>query len=141
MIRITDWLAIDDQELHEEFVRAAGPGGQNVNKVATAVQLRFDVQQSPSLPEDVRLRLRRLGGARLTSDGVLIITAQRYRTQAQNRDDALHQFIALVRAATVRPKPRHATRPTLASKQRRLESKRRQGERKQLRRTPPNRGG
>lgn len=140
MIRITEWLAIDGQELHEEFVRSAGPGGQNVNKVATAVQLRFDVQNSPSLPDDVRLRLRRLAGARLTSEGVLIITAQRYRTQAQNRDDALSQFIALVRAATIRPKPRHATRPTLASKQRRLESKRRQGERKSTRRRPLDRG-
>jgi ribosome-associated protein len=139
MIHITGSLAIDESELHEEFVRSAGPGGQNVNKVATAVQLRFNIQTSPSLPEEVRLRLRRLAGARVTADGVLIITAQRFRTQAQNREDALTQLIALLRAAAVRPKPRHATRPTLASKQRRLESKRRQGQRKGLRRTPPDR--
>ena len=103
MIRITDAIAIEEREVEESFVRAAGPGGQNANKVATAVQLRFDLRRSPSLPDDVRARLERLAGRRLTQEGVLIITAQRYRTQERNREDALERLVALIRRAAVRP--------------------------------------
>ena len=125
MIRVTDQIAIDEAELSETFMRASGPGGQNVNKLATAVQLRFDVRHSPSLPDEVRARLERLAGRKLTRDGVLVITAQRHRTQERNRDDALERLIALIRTAAVRPTPRRPTRPTLGSKLRRLESKKR----------------
>jgi ribosome-associated protein len=118
MIRITDDIAIDDGEISETFVRASGPGGQNVNKLATAVQLRFDVRHSPSLPPDVRARLVRLAGSRLTLDGVLVIMAQRHRTQERNREDARERLFELIRQAAVRPKPRRPTRPTLASKAR-----------------------
>ena len=135
MIAITPKLAIDEREIEEEFIRAAGPGGQNINKVATAVQLRFNVKRSPSLPEDVRERLLRLVGNRLTEDGDLIITARRSRTQIQNRQDALRQLVELIRKATYKPKPHVPTKPTFGSKQRRLESKRRQGERKRLRKS------
>jgi ribosome-associated protein len=137
MIRINDHIAIDDSEVSETFIRASGPGGQNVNKLATAVQLRFDVRRSPSLPDEVRARLERLGGRRLTRDGVLVITAQRYRTQERNRDDALTRLIELIRAAAVRPTPRRPTRPTLGSKVRRLEGKRRRGGIKALRSDKP----
>src|SRR5580704_4849146 len=106
MIRITDHLAIGEDEIDESFIRSSGPGGQNVNKLATAVQLRFDVRGSPSLTDEVRARLERLAGRRLTRDGVLIITAQRHRTQERNRDDALARLVELIRAATVRPEPR-----------------------------------
>jgi len=127
MIRINNHITIDDNEIAESFIRASGPGGQNVNKLATAVQLRFDIRRSPSLPDEVRARLERLAGRRLTRDGVLVITAQRYRTQERNREDALTRLIELVRAAAVRPTPRRPTRPTLGSKVRRLEGKRRRG--------------
>jgi ribosome-associated protein len=127
MIRITANVAIDEIEISESFIRASGPGGQNVNKLATAVQLRFDVRHSPSLPDEVRARLETIAGRRLTRDGVLIITAQRHRTQERNRDDALTRLIELIRAATVRQKPRRPTRPTFASQVRRLEDKRRRG--------------
>ena len=137
MIRITDHIAIDDSEITESFIRASGPGGQNVNKLATAVQLRFDVRHSPSLPDEVRTRLERIAGRRLTRDGVLVITAQRYRTQERNRDDALTRLVELIRAATVRPTPRRPTRPTFASKVRRLEGKRRRGGIKALRGARP----
>ncbi len=134
MIQITPTLAIDEREIHEEFVRAAGPGGQNVNKVSTAVQLRFDVAHSPSLPDEVRTRLLNIARSRITDDGVLIITARQFRTQVQNRRAALNVLIDLIRQATQRPKPHLKTRPTRASKQRRLESKRRQSEIKRTRR-------
>lgn len=127
MIRVTDHIALDETELVEEFVRASGPGGQNVNKVASAVQLRFDVRRSPSLPNDVAIRLMRLAGSRLTTDGVLVITAQRFRTQERNRADARERLIALIQEAAVRPTPRRPTRPTLASKKRRVDAKKHRG--------------
>jgi ribosome-associated protein len=135
MIRVTDHIALDESELSESFIRASGPGGQNVNKLATAVQLRFDVRRSPSLPDDVRARLERLAGRRLTNDGVVVITAQSHRTQERNRADALDRLVALIRQAAVRPVPRRPTKPTKASRRRRLESKKRRGGIKALRRT------
>src|SRR5229473_1716949 len=137
MIRINDHISIDDSEVSESFIRSSGPGGQNVNKLATAVQLRFDVRRSPSLPNEVRARLERIAGRRLTRDGVLVITAQRHRTQERNRDDALTRLIEMIRAAAVRPTPRRPTRPTLGSKVRRLEGKKRRGGIKALRGAKP----
>lgn len=134
MLEVTATLSIAENELQESFVRASGPGGQNVNKVATAVQLRFDVHGSPSLPEAVRERLLKLAAHRLTSEGVLLIEARRFRTQEQNRADARERLAALIRQATVAPKTRRATKPSRASKEKRLESKRRRGEKKLLRR-------
>jgi len=127
---ITPALAIDDWELDERFVRASGPGGQNVNKVATAVQLRFDVARSPSLTDEVRQRLRAIAGSRMTDEGVLVIDARAFRTQAQNRDEARERLADLIRRALVRPKRRRKTRPTKAAKERRLETKKRRGETK-----------
>lgn len=124
MIYITHTISIAEDEIQEEFVRASGPGGQNVNKVSTAVQLRFDVVHSPSLPEDVKERLIRLAGNRLTSDGILIIDARRFRYQERNREDALERLKELIRRATVKPKTRRKTTPSRASKTKRLESKR-----------------
>jgi ribosome-associated protein len=137
MIRVTDQIAIAESELTESFVRASGPGGQNVNKLATAVQLRFDVRHSPSLPADVRARLERLAGRRLTQDGVLVIIAQRHRTQERNREDARARLIELIRQAAVPPKRRRLTRPTAASRERRIESKKRRSGVKRLRVTKP----
>lgn len=134
MIRVTNSIALDEREIDEQFIRSSGPGGQNVNKVATAVQLRFDVARSTNLPDAVRERLKRLAGRRLTGDGVLIIEARRYRTRERNRRDALDRLIALVRKAAVAPTPRRATRPTAASKRRRLEGKQRRGALKRGRR-------
>ena len=137
MIRVNAEIELDEREIQEYFVRASGPGGQNVNKVSTAVQLRFDVARSPSLPDPVRTRLAALAGRRLTQDGVLIIEAERFRSQRRNRDDALERLIELIREACEVDKPRHPTRPTLASKKRRLDSKQRRGETKKLRGLKP----
>jgi ribosome-associated protein len=137
MIRITDTISIDEAELKESFVRASGPGGQNVNKVATAVQLRFDVRHSPSLPADVASRLARIAGRRMTKDGVLVITAQNHRTQERNRAEAVDRLIALIRQAAVRPVPRRPTKPTAAARRQRLESKKRRSVLKRLRQGKP----
>ena len=128
-------IAIDPDEIEWQFVRASGPGGQNVNRVASAVQLRFDVARSPSLADDVRARLIAAAGRRVNRDGILVIDARRFRTQARNRADALERLLALIRDAAVPPKPRARTRPSAASRRRRLESKKRRGVRKILRGT------
>ncbi|WP_407658653.1 alternative ribosome rescue aminoacyl-tRNA hydrolase ArfB [Methylobacterium planeticum] len=132
-LQCTPHIAIDEAELEETFIRASGPGGQNVNKLSTAVQLRFDVRRSGSLPDAVAVRLMRLAGRRLTSEGILVITAQRFRTQERNRADARERLAELVAEAAVPPTPRRATRPTLASKKRRLDSKAKRGATKRLR--------
>ncbi len=133
MIQITSSIAIDDTEIKEEFIRSSGPGGQNVNKVATTVQLRFDVANSPSLPDEVRERLISLARSRTTDDGVLIINARRFRTQGRNRRDAFERLTELIRRAAEKPRRRHKTRPTLASKMRRLEDKQLRAKAKNLR--------
>ena len=132
MIEITHSLQIDERELQIDFIRASGPGGQNVNKVATAVQLRFDVRAS-SLPEEVKSRLIQLAGNRITSEGVLLIEAKRFRTQEKNREDAIHRFVELVRKSLVKPKARKKTKPTQSSKEERLKEKKKRGEIKKLR--------
>jgi ribosome-associated protein len=128
VLRVTDTISIPESELEEHFIRASGPGGQNVNKLSTAVELRFDLMASECLTAPVRARLKRLAGRRLTKEGVLVIRAERHRTQELNRADARERLIELVRQATIVPKRRIATRPTKASKERRLESKTRRGE-------------
>ena len=138
MIEITPYLALNEDEIHEEFVRSSGAGGQNVNKVSTAVQLRFDVMQSPSLTPDVRERLRKFAGRRLTKEGILIIKAQSHRTQERNRQEALQRLTELLRLAAEKPKVRLATKPTRASQQRRLTTKRLHSEKKSLRKHVPN---
>ena len=130
---ITATLSIDPTEISISFIRASGPGGQNVNKVSSAAQLRFDLRNSPSLPDAVAVRAAKLAGSRLTLDGVIVITADRFRTQALNRDDAIARLVELLREAAVPPKPRRATKPTLASKTRRLDSKVKRGGIKRLR--------
>jgi len=136
MLEITPSFFLDERELQLEYIRASGPGGQNVNKVATAVQLRFDIFNSPSLASDHKGRLIRLAGNRVTADGVLILEAKRFRTQEQNRQDATQRFVDLVRKALVPPKPRKKTRPTAASKTRRLNAKKIRGEIKRIRKQP-----
>ena len=133
MIAITDTLSLDESVLGESFIRASGPGGQYVNKVASAVQLRFDVRHSPSLPEAVRARTERLAGSRVSQDGVLVITAQRFRSQERNRQDALDRLVALIRRAASPPPPRHPTAPSRAARERRLADKARRARLKQLR--------
>ena len=132
-IRVTGSLAIDPDEIQESFVRAAGPGGQHVNTTSTAVQLRFDVRRSPSLPDDVRHRLERLAGRRLTRDGVLVLVAQGHRSQLRNREEALARLIELVREATHKPAPRVKTKVSRAAKRRRVDDKKRHGTVKSLR--------
>jgi ribosome-associated protein len=135
MIRLNRGIAIDERELDFEFIRSSGPGGQNVNKVSTAVRLRFDARGSSSLPQDVRERLIRLAGRRVGDDGFLTIHARSARTQESNRRDAIERFVELLERAALRPAPRRATKPTAGSRQRRLDSKRRRGETKASRRT------
>ena len=133
-MRITPTLIIDEKEIKEQFIRSSGPGGQNVNKVATAVQLRFNIRRNSSLPHDVRDRLTRLAGNRVTEEGDLIIEARRYRTQERNRQDARERLAKLVRKATIKPKIRRKTKPSTSSIKRRLEEKQHRGKLKQLRR-------
>jgi len=136
MIRITGTIAIDERDLEESFIRASGPGGQNVNKLATAVQLRFDVNRS-ALPADVRTRLAHVAGKRLTAEGVLVITAQRYRTQARNRDDARERLVELIRRAAAPPVPRRPTRVPAHTRRARLDTKKRRSGLKYLRAKRP----
>jgi len=136
MIPITESLSLDEDELVERFVKASGPGGQHVNKTSSAVELRFDVRNSPSLPDDVRARLERLAGSRLTLDGVIVLFAQNARSQEMNRQDARERLFELIRGASLAPKRRKATRPTKASKLRRLDGKSRRGAIKAMRGRP-----
>jgi len=136
-IPVTASIGIDESELDVSFIRSSGPGGQNVNKVSTAAQLRFDLRHSPSLPDGLKMRAARLAGSRLTQEGEIVITAARFRTQALNRDDAVARLVELLREAAVPPKPRRPTRPTLASKTRRLDTKTQRGGVKRLRSQKP----
>ena len=134
---VSQGLAIDDREVEETFIHASGPGGQNTNKVATAVQLRFDARRSPSLPDAVKARLQALAGSKLTQDGVVVITAQRHRSQQRNREDALERLLELIRQAAVRVPPRRPTRPSFGERQRRLEAKGRRASLKRQRSERP----
>ena len=135
MIQVTPHIFLRDDEIHEEFVRSSGAGGQNVNKVSTAVQLRFDIRNSPSLSEEVKERLLQLAGSRVTREGVLVLKAQTGRTQERNREEALSRLVELIEQAAIRPVVRRPTKPTRASNRRRLDDKRAQSERKRLRST------
>ena len=137
MIRVTDSIELDESELEESFVRSSGPGGQNVNKLSTAVQLRFDVRRSPSLPNDVAIRLMKLAGSRMTKDGVLVIIAQNQRTQERNRADARDRLFAMIREAAVRPVQRRATKPSKSQKRERLKGKKHRSSIKSMRRSKP----
>jgi len=137
MIRVTDQISIDESDLDEQFVRASGPGGQNVNKLSTAVELRFDLRGSSKLPAPLRIRLERLAGRRLTKDGVLVIRAEKYRTQELNRADARARLVALIAQAAIAPKPRIKTRPSRAAKERRLKAKSHRADVKRNRRARP----
>jgi ribosome-associated protein len=137
MIRINDKITIADEEIQETFVRASGPGGQNVNKLSTAVELRFDARRSPSLPDDVSIRLQKLAGRKLTKDGVVVIESQRHRTQERNRADAMEKLVGLIREATHVPKPRVKTKPSRASKAERVDSKVHRGKVKRMRSSRP----
>jgi len=139
MIPVTRTISIREDEMQVQFVRASGPGGQNVNKVSTAVQLRFDVGNSPSLPDDVRTRLIRLAGRRITQDGILILDARRFRTQERNREDAIERLKELIRKAVERPKPRKETKPSRAAQEKRIESKKQRSRTKQMRRASTDR--
>ncbi len=136
MIRVTDRISLDDREIKEKFVRSSGPGGQNVNKTSTAVELRFDVKSSPSLPERVRSRLMRLAGSRMNADGILVIDARQFRTQEANRKDALVRLATLIRKASEEPRLRKKTRPSAGSKERRIQTKRRRADVKRTRKAP-----
>ena len=136
MIRVTDRISLDDREIKEKFVRSSGPGGQNVNKTSTAVELRFDVKSSPSLPERVRSRLMRLAGSRMNADGILVIDARQFRTQEANRKDALVRLATLIRKASEEPRLRKKTRPSAGSKERRIQAKRRRADVKRTRKAP-----
>ena len=137
MIRVTPTIVIDEREIEESFIRASGPGGQNVNKVSSAVQLRFDVRRSPSLPKEVRVRLSRIAGRKMTNDGVLIITAQRHRSQDNNRKDALTRLVDMIRRASIRPTLRKPTTPTRAARHKRIAVKKHRGGIKRLRQDKP----
>jgi len=137
MIPITRMISIDDDEIQVQFIRSSGPGGQNVNKVSTAVQLRFDIHNSPSLSGDVKTRLIRLAGRRITQDGVLILDARQFRTQERNREDVIERLKELIRKAAEMPKPRKKTKPSLASQEKRIESKKQRSRTKQMRKASP----